>query len=97
MDQAGLGLPYATLMNSTTNSTKPLMEAYAAYMTDTAKLIRNHIKGGTNDSTIENDVEQVIQFQIDLAKVFITLYLLFNKLVKHILKIDSNSAGRATE
>ena len=97
MDQAGLGLPYATLMNSTTNSTKTLMEAYAAYMTDTAKLIRNHIKGGTNDSTIENDVEQVIQFQIDLAKVFITLYLLFNKLVKHILKIDSNSAGRATE
>lgn len=92
MDQAGLGLPYATLMNSTTNSTKPLMEAYAAYMTDTEKLIRNHIKGGTNDSTIENDVEQVIQFQIDLAKVFITLYLLFNYLVKHILKIDSNSA-----
>jgi len=78
VDQAGLGLPYATLMNSTTNSTKPLMEAYATYMTDTAKLIRNHIKGGTNDSTIENDVEQVIQFQIDLAKVFITLYLLFN-------------------
>lgn len=45
------------------------MQEYAVYMSKAAKILRDSINGGTDDSAIKHDVEQVVQFQISLAKV----------------------------
>ena len=45
------------------------MKAYADYATKVARVIRDAIHGGTNDSSIDNDVHQMIQFEIEMAKV----------------------------
>lgn len=69
VNQAGLGLPYSTLINARSNSTIHIMKAYAGYVIESAKAVRDAIEGGTNDSTIISDVEEMINFQIELAKV----------------------------
>ena len=45
------------------------MKAYATYVFEAAKAVRDAIQGGTNDSAIIHEVEQMINFQIELAKV----------------------------
>lgn len=69
MDQSSLGLPYSTLINARSNSTAAVMKAYATYVFEAAKAVRDAIQGGTNDSAIIHEVEQMINFQIELAKV----------------------------
>lgn len=69
MDQSGLGLPYSTLINAKSNSTAAVMKAYVNYVFETAKAVRDTIQGGSNDSDITRQVEQMIDFQIELAKV----------------------------
>ncbi|EFX80396.1 hypothetical protein DAPPUDRAFT_304103 [Daphnia pulex] len=69
VDQSGLGLPYSTLINAKSNSTAAVMKAYANYVIETAKAVRDTIQGGSNDSDITRQVEQMIDFQIELAKI----------------------------
>lgn len=45
------------------------MEAYAAYVVQAAKVVRDSIDGRSSDSDIAREVEQMIYFQIELAKV----------------------------
>lgn len=69
MDQSGLGLPYSTLINAKSNSTAAIMQAYATYVFEAAKAVRDTIQGGSNDSDIIREVDQIVNFQIELAKV----------------------------
>lgn len=48
------------------------MQAYATYVFESAKAVRDAIQGGSNDSDIIHEVDQMINFQIELAKVNIT-------------------------
>lgn len=73
MDQTDVGLPYSTLINAKSNSTAIIMQAYATYVFESAKAVRDAIQGGSNDSDIIHEVDQMINFQIELAKVNITL------------------------
>lgn len=69
VDQASLGLPYSTLINANSNSTASIMKAYAGYITESAKAVRIATNGGSKDSTIARDVQDMINFEVDLAKV----------------------------
>lgn len=46
------------------------MKAYATYVLEAAKAVRDAIDGGSNDSAIILEVDQMINFQIELAKVY---------------------------
>ena len=69
MDQSGLGLPYSTLINAKSNSTAAVMKAYATYVLEAAKAVRDSIQAESNDSDMIRQVGQMIDFQIELAKV----------------------------
>ena len=69
VDQSSLALPRTTLINARSNSTLATMKAYAVYASAAAKAIRDAIRGGTEDADIEQDVEHMIQFEMQLAKV----------------------------
>ena len=49
------------------------MKGYATYVFEAARAVRDTIRGGSNDSDIIREVEQMIDFQIELAKVNIKL------------------------
>lgn len=69
VDQTDVGLPYSTLINAKSNSTAIIMQAYATYVFESAKAVRDAIQGGSNDSDIIHEVDQMINFQIELAKI----------------------------
>ena len=50
------------------------MKGYATYVFEAARAVRDTIRGGSNDSDIIREVEQMIDFQIELAKVNIKLF-----------------------
>jgi hypothetical protein len=50
------------------------MKGYATYVFEAARAVRDAIRGGSNDSDIIREVEQMIDFQIELAKVNIKLF-----------------------
>ena len=96
-----MGLPRSTLINAETDSTAVIMNAYSEFTSKVARIIRDAINGGTNDSTIEYDVRQMISFEIALAKVqnkySFTCVLVNNQLVGLIEMEDYDSSGRATQ
>lgn len=49
------------------------MKAYADYVVEAAKAVRDSIDARSSDSDIVREVEQMINFQIELAKVQICL------------------------
>ena len=67
VDKPSLVLPLATFIHAATN--EAIMGAYAVYASAAAKAIRDAIRGGTEDADIEQDVEHMIQFEMQLAKV----------------------------
>ena len=46
------------------------MKAYHQFVSGAARVIRDTIQGGTNNSDIDYDVDQMIHFEIELAKVW---------------------------
>jgi len=85
VDQGSLGLPRSTLISGRLNSTAVILNAYARFASKVARVIRDTIQGGTNDSSIDNDVYDMIQFEIEVAKVkdIIDIWI-------HQLLIDGN-------
>lgn len=54
------------------------MKAYADYVVQAAKVVRDSIDGRSTDSDIAREVEQMINFEIELAKVNIYFLRIIN-------------------
>lgn len=69
IDQGSLSLPRSILLNRKDNS--KVITAYTNYITGAAKLVRDSMgKGdGASDEQINLDAQELLQFEIELAKV----------------------------
>ena len=76
-----MGLSYSTLINAKSNSTAPIIQAYTSYAFEAAKAILEARKEVFNDSIVQAEVEEMITFEIALAKV--SSYIYFSGLNIH--------------
>jgi hypothetical protein len=67
LDQPSLGLPSFILRNN--NLTSYPVEAYFTFISGAALAIRDAIGGGANDTDIIRDIQEMINFHIELANV----------------------------
>jgi len=68
IDQGSLSLPHNILLNPEAHP--KIIAAYFAYVSGSAKAIRDALRsGGTTDEQIDSDARDVLQFEIELAKV----------------------------
>ena len=67
LDQPSLGLPSFILRNN--NLTSYPVEAYFTFISGVALAIRDAIGGGANDTDIIRDIQEMINFHIELANV----------------------------
>jgi hypothetical protein len=67
LDQPSLGLPSFVLKGN--NLTSFPIQAYLTFISGVAHTIRDAIGGGANDTDITKDVEDLINFHIELANV----------------------------
>lgn len=72
IDQASFLLPREELIDP--SSAKQDMAAYIAYITGTAKAIRDSLKSDATDAQIEQDVKDLWNFESELAKVIYCNY-----------------------
>lgn len=49
------------------------MQAYAAFISGAAKAVRDATGSGASDAQIESDVGDLLNFEYELAKVFLVL------------------------
>lgn len=64
-----MGIPLQLFKNA--NLTSPAMIAYATFVSSAAVAVRDVIGGGAPNAAIIYDVQEMILFQLELAKVFI--------------------------
>nr|CAH0110462.1 unnamed protein product [Daphnia galeata] len=67
LDQPSLGLPSFILRNN--NLTSYPVEAYFTFISGAALAIRDAIGGGANDTDIIRDIQEMINFHIELANI----------------------------
>ncbi len=69
IDQGSLSLPLNILLNP--GDHPKIIAAYFAYVSGSAKAIRDALgSGGATDEQIDSDVQDLLQLEIELAKVF---------------------------
>lgn len=67
IDQGSLSLPLGVLLKPKENF--KILTAYTEYITGAAKLIRDSIGGTATNEQIDLDVQDLLQFEYELAKV----------------------------
>lgn len=75
IDQGSLAVPRSILLNA--NAHPKVMTAYFDYIYGAAKIIRDTIQGDALDAQLVQDVNDIIAFEVEIAKVQIPK-LIFN-------------------
>lgn len=78
VDQPALGLARSTLLADEDNSTAPVLNAYRQYARAAAGAVRDWLKTNVSDADIAADVDAVVHFEADIAKVMLSFQLFAN-------------------